>query len=482
MRRLLALLLAVMLPARGAEVPLSALPDLGEASQSVFSPQAERRVGEAIMREIRRDRDYVDDPELADYLNALGWRLVAHSGNHGQAFEFFLVRDDTLNAFALPGGFIGVHTGLILAAQSESELAGVLAHEIAHVTQHHIARMVAQESRNTLTTLGALALAILAARSNGQVAQAAVATAQATAIQTQLDFSRDHEREADRVGLQTLVAAGFDPRGMVSFFERLQRHTRFYENDAPAYLRTHPLTSERIADMESRVAALPYRQVPDSLDFELVRAKVRAQRGSPQEAVAFFEAVIREGKHGSAIAAHYGLARAALRARQLEQARSELATLRKLLPASHPMIELLAGEVLAVTADAATTVAFYREASARFPAHRALFYAYAQALLAQKDSVTALGLLGARLATTPADARLYELEAEAYAQQGKRLSTHRALAEAQVLRGNLPAAIEQLELARNSGDGDFYQLSAVEARLSELKRQDEEARALASRR
>ena len=453
------------------------LPDLGEVSQSVFSEQTERRLGEAIMRELRASRAYYDDPEALDYLNSLGYRLAAHSGNNRQDFEFFLMRDDTLNAFALPGGYIGVHTGLLSAAQTESELAGVLAHEIAHVTQRHIARMVAAESRTTLTTLAALAVAILAARSNGQVASAAVATAQAGAIQSQLDFTRDNEREADRVGLKTLQAAGFDPRGMVTFFERLQKYNRIYENNAPSYLRTHPLTTERIADMAARVAELPYRQVPDSPEFTLVRAKLRAQSGSAREAVAYFRDALREHRYAAELATRYGLAAALLRDGEIAAAWEEIERLKTRFPASHPMVETLAGEILAAQGHAEALLAHYRQAMARFPAHRALIYGYARALLDVGRSAEALALVENRLRATPSDLRLYELQARGYAQQGRVLLQHRALAEAEVLRGNLPAAIEHLQIALKSGEGDFYQLSSVEARLKELRARDAERRA-----
>ncbi|MDP1897473.1 MAG: M48 family metalloprotease, partial [Sulfurimicrobium sp.] len=273
------------------------LPDLGESSQAVFSLQQEQRIGESIMADIRASRELMRDAEVTDYLNALGARLIANSQDSARIFEFFALRDSTLNAFALPGGFIGVHSGLILSAQSESELASVLAHEISHVTQRHLARVIAGTQKNTLTTLAALAVAILAARSNPQVANAALVTAQATGVQSRLDYTREHEREADRIGLQVLNASGFDPRAMVDFFGRMQKYGRLYENNAPVYLRTHPLTTERIADVENRVDALPYRQVPDSLDFQLVRAKLEAEEGLPQNAIKMFEVALAEKKY-----------------------------------------------------------------------------------------------------------------------------------------------------------------------------------------
>ena len=289
------------------------LPDLGDVSQSEFSPVQERRLGEGIMREIRADRSYSDDAEVAHYLNTLGYRLVSAGGESRQEFDFFLMVDPQINAFALPGGFIGVNSGLILAAQSESELASVLSHEIAHVTQHHIARMLGEQKTSAITSLAGLAIAILASRVSSDMSQAALVVSQAASVQSSLNFTRANEREADRVGFQTLEHAGFDPQAMPLFFERLQRSTRFYETAAPSYLRTHPLTYERIADMQNRAQNLQYRQVPDNLDFQLIRAKLKAAQDSPQESVAFFEESLKERKYLSDAATRYGLLAALIR-------------------------------------------------------------------------------------------------------------------------------------------------------------------------
>ena len=448
------------------------LPDLGEASQSGFSAQTERRIGEAIMVDVRHDRSLVDDTELTDYLNNLGYRLVAASSENRQDFEFFILRDSTLNAFALPGGYIGVHTGLILAAQSESELAAVLGHEIAHVTQRHLARIIAKQEQSAMTSLAALAVAILAARSNPQIANAAMATAQATSVQTQLDFTREHEREADRIGLQTLTQAGFDPRGAASFFERLQKFNRLYENNAPEYLRTHPITSERIADLQNRLETKPSRQVPDSLEFQLVRAKLRADEGTPQQAIAHFEEALREKKYRSEAASRYGLAAALLRAKQTTRAEQELARLRK-VSAPNAIIENLSA-LIKTAADPQGALGQYQAALKSFPNHRALVYGYTEALLQNRHSGDALKLIGERLRRFPSDGRLYELQAQGYAMQGKMLLSHQAQAEAYTRQGNLVAAIEQLQLGLKAGDGDFYQLSIAEARLKALRIQHAE--------
>ena len=446
------------------------LPDLGDVSQNELSPIQERRLGESIMRQIRADRSYSDDAEVTDYLNTLGYRLVSASPESRQPFDFFLIVDPQVNAFALPGGFIGVNSGLVLAAQSESELASVLAHEVAHVTQHHIARMIAAQKQAQLTSLVGFALAILAARANSQLAEAALAASQAGYIQSSLNFTRDNEREADRAGFQILDRAGFDPHAMAVFFERLQRSTRFYETSAPSYLRTHPLTFERIADMQNRSQNLPYRQVPDSLEFQLIRAKLKAAQDSPQESVAFFEESLKARKYLSEAASRYGLVTALIRAKNYARATQELRGLRKTVLSS-PIVDTLAARLFDAAGDGAAALQTYREALKNYPGYRALVYDYADALLRNRQPEEALKLVESRPQYSLSDYRLYQLQARSYAALNKSLQQHRALAESQYRLGNIPAAIEQLVLAQKSGDGDFYQLSSVDARLRDLRQQ-----------
>ena len=469
----LTFLFALLAPLALAE----GLPDLGEASQTDLPPQTERRIGESIMRDIRaRDPAYVDDVEVDAYVNLLGRRLATANPDARQDFEFFVLREATLNAFALPGGFIGVHSGLILAAQSESELAGVVAHEISHVTQRHIARLVGKQGQAQITQLLAMAVAVLAARSNPQVTEAAMVAGAAAGVQTQLNYSRDFEQEADRIGVQTLERAGFDVRGMGTFFERLQKFGRLYENNAPGYLRTHPLTTERIADMENRIRQAHYRQVPDSAEFLLVRAKLRATQGAPREAVAEFETQLRERKYLSAAAARYGLAVAQLRNKNSGAAEREIAELRRLKLAS-PMLESLAAEAKVAQGDLTAAQRLYHEARVRFPQDRALLHGLIETLLAQGRAQDALELAGRESQLYPSDAALHGFLARSYATLGKRLQQHRAQAELYVLRGQLVAAIQQLDLAQKAGDGDFFEHSQVDARLRELRaRQMEEAK------
>ena len=471
-KRILMLLLGLVLVVTST---WARLPDLGDVASADLSPAQERRLGQSIMQDIRwRDPAYLADAEIEDYLNRLGRRLVAASDHPSREFEFFAIDDPTLNAFAMPGGFIGLHTGLILATESESELASVVAHEIAHVTQRHIAQLFGRQGQAGMVVLASVLVAILAARSHSQVSEAALAAGQAGAIQQQLGYTRAFEREADRIGLQILERAGFDVRGMPAFFERLQRSTRVYENNAPGYLRTHPLTEERMADLGNRVAQMRYRQVLDSPDFGFVRTKIRSRNGPAPDAVRDFEARVAAG-HDSVLN-RYGLARALLRAGRVEEARRMVTGLLQDAEPS-PFIDGLAAEVMFAAREHGQAVALLEKAVGAFPDHIALDYLYIEALLqsGQADEAARRARHGAH--RDMGNAQYWMLSSRSEAALGRMSAYHRAQAEVHVLRGSLPAAIEQLELARRAGDGDFHEMSAIDARLRALKLEEEQERA-----
>ena len=464
---MLAALAAAVLPRALAQ---NTLPDLGSGDVTM-SPQTERRLGESIMRDIRRDPSYIDDPEVFEYINGLGSRLVQEAPGARQDFEFCALRDPSVNAFALPGGFICVNSGLIALTDTESELASVLGHEISHVTQHHVARLINQQQQMQLPVLAAVAAALLLGRSRPDLAAGATAAAQGAAVQTGLAYSRDFEREADRFGIQTLAAAGFDPAAMPAFFEKMQRSMRIADDGTmPGYLRTHPLTPERIADAQNRAANLHYKQHLDNPDFQLVRAKLRAGAGDARDTVAHFENALRDGRYASEAAARYGLAEALLRVRRAKDADAEVAKLRKSGPPS-PMIETLAARVKQALGDNAGATALLAQARARYPYSRSVLYAHIAALLDAGNTADASAQLADAVRLYPHDPKLLSLQSRAYEALGKRLLQHQAQAEYYVLQGSLPAAIEQLQLARSAGDGDFYQLSVIDARLKDLREQ-----------
>ena len=450
-----------------ATVRAAELPDLGEVSRKYFSDLDEQALSRTIMRDVYADPQYLDDPEVEAYLEQLGYRLVSVSSRNQRDFNFFVINEPTVNAFALPGGNIGVHSGLLLTAQNESELASVLSHEIAHVTQDHIARMIASQTQSYWPSLAALGIALLAARSNPQVANAAIVSTQALSIQNQLNYTRDYEREADRIGYEMLKQAKFDPHGMSSFFNKLQRTNRLYDTSAPAYLRTHPLTSERIADMQARSESSPYLQVTDSVDFELIRARLRALEDTPQQAVKTFQSQLQDKRYTQAAAAHYGLALAFLRARNYTGAENEYQKLRAQPKLRSPLITSLAGRIALESGQAEQALERYRTGLIAYPAYRPLVYGYANSLLTASRARESADYLSSQLSVWPRDARLWRLSGQAYSRLGLRLQSHRAIAEGFALSGNLIAALEQINLAIKANDGGFYELSAAEARQRE---------------
>ncbi|MFN9028890.1 MAG: M48 family metallopeptidase [Betaproteobacteria bacterium] len=481
----LAVALTLAVPVR-AQAP--ELPSLGEAAGDDLSPSNERKLGEAIMRQVVRDPSYLADPDANEYINALGYQLVAASASRHIDFNFFVVRDPMLNAFALPGGFIGVHTGLILTAQSESELASVLGHEIGHVEQRHIARMLSRQKESTAVAIGALLLALLAARSSSSsssdLAQAAILGGQAAALQQQLNFSREAEREADRVGFQILVDAGFDARAMATFFGRMQQGTRLYEGAAPAYLRTHPLTVERISDIQTRVRETRVRQRADSLDFALVRARLRVlQDPSAQglrDSQEHFATQIRNKTAAVEAAAQYGYALASLRLGQNELAMQAAQTARRLVRAPSATLDKLVSETRFAAARTAeereAAIMLAREAAQRFPLSRLSAMHYVDLLQRSDKHEEAVSFLRDQIALPRSDTNFYAGLAKSYAALDLKTLHHQAVAEAYLLLGATPAAVEQLQLARKAADADFYVLSEVDARLRQLQLQLKEQR------
>jgi predicted Zn-dependent protease len=468
-------------PVALAQTSAQELPALGDAGSEDLSPATERRLGEQIMIEVRRDPSYMPDPEATEYLNHLGYQLVSVSPSRSLDFVFFVVRDQMMNAFALPGGFIGVHTGLVVVAQSESELAGVLAHEIGHVTQRHIARMIGKQKESTAMALGALLLAILASRaggsSSGDLTQAAIMGSQAALIQQQLNFSREAEREADRVGFQTLMDAGFDGRGMEAFFGRLQAGTRIYEGTAPAYLRTHPMTVERISDMQNRTRNLRVRQRPDSLDFHLVRARLRVLQETTtqgwRDALEYFNGQLTNRTTASEVAARYGAAVAALKLNMPEVAVQNAQAARRLSLAPSAMLDKIVSEARFAAArnddERAAALKLASETAARYPLSPLAVHHYLDLLHQTNQHEAAIAYLRQQLAIPRTQPIYHALLGRAYSALNRRSLQYQSVAEMYALLGARQAAIQQLDMARRANDGDFYTMSEIDARLRELQ-------------
>jgi len=472
-RALAALLAAALALAPPPAVPqIDNLPRLGDPAADELSPLAERRLGESIMREVRRDPAYLDDAELVDYLNRIGAPLAATPAAGGLTIEFFAIADGSINAFALPGGHIGVHSGLLATAETESELAAVLAHEIGHVSQRHVARMLAQQKQASYVMLGALVLAMLAARSNPQAAMGGAMLGTEVARNTVMSFSREAEREADRVGFEILRQSGFDTQAIVSFFVRLQTATRLYENNAPVYLRTHPLTGERIGDMQGRNREARYRQRADSIEFQLLRARLRATGDASLEgrrsARALLERQVRDSPKTSA-APWYGLASVAAAQRDWARVDTALTQAQAVAGGPHPFFERLAADSRLAAGDARGAAERARRGLARFPDSRGLARSLGEALVASNQPQEAVRVLDELLVAWRGDARLWQHLARAHEALGQRARAHHASGEAYALLGSPLTAVEQLRLAQRAGDADFYTGSVIDARLRDLQ-------------
>jgi tetratricopeptide (TPR) repeat protein/ABC-type transport system involved in cytochrome c biogenesis permease component len=317
------------------------------------------------------------------------------------------------------------------------------------------------------TVLG-IALALLVARANPQLSAGTMTAASAMGVQKQLDYTREHEKEADRVGFQILTDAGFDGRSMVSFFNTLQRGSRFSEGAAPSFLRTHPITTDRISDISNRVKESRYRQIPDNPDFIFIKSKLRATNGTPQSAVDTFEGSIKDKRYMNEASERYGLAIAYMRKSDFVRARQEVEWL-KANSKKNALIETLACKLEVSTNQPTQALNHYLKALNIYPNYRALIYGLAEHYLMTNETEKSIRLINEKLNTYPEDSYFYELLSKAYTKEGKELLQYQAQSEAYYRKFNLPRAIEQMEFATKSKDGNFYQKSIVESRLKQLK-------------
>ncbi|BCX88188.1 beta-barrel assembly-enhancing protease [Methylomarinovum tepidoasis] len=458
-----------LLLAGQASANLPPLPDMGAASDALISPAEERRLGQAFFRSLHQHLDISTDPEIQDYIASLGTRLTRASDASGRPFHFFVVMQPEINAFAGPGGYIGVHSGLILATRNESELASVMAHEIAHVTQNHLKRAIAAAKRLTLPMAAAMLAAILIGTQSPQAAQAALIALQAGSLQHQINFTRSHEQEADRIGLQILAESGFDPRAMPSFFERLQQNTRFSGAHVPEFLRTHPVTSSRIADTRARAAEFPYHQYTDSFAYQLTKAKLQVLSSDDLDALRrAFANHARQGTIWQRAAARYGMALIDRRQHRFSRSARIFAQLLAWFPEQPRFIHGLASVELAQGRTEAA-LARYRQALRRFPASSVLRLEYAKALLESGRFESARQILGDHiLERGQRHPVLFKYLAQAYSGLEQRAEARRYLAEYAYARGDLEDALRHMRAAVRLARGDRILSAITRQRLREF--------------
>ncbi|WP_368646829.1 M48 family metalloprotease [Castellaniella ginsengisoli] len=456
------------------------LPSLGAASSAELSPAVERTLGQAIMEQGRQDPTYISDLDINQYLTTLGQRLASHAPQAlAQEVTVFAVRDPSINAFALPGGYIGIHSGLVVGAQSESELAGVLAHEIGHVMQRHIARGITQQSQGTGIMVASLIGALLAALAGqGDLAMGVATFGQAAAIDRQLGFSRGAEQEADRAGLQMMRQAGFDPQGMVAMFRRLMNAARLNEGTGGGYASTHPLSIQRLSDIENRIEGQPAAAATPDPEFWFVRAHLaliqardHADRQRLQQTLRTEARDLRGARQAAAL---YGLASLHRTEGDLAGARTQLAQAQSVQPA--PQLDMLAIK-LAEAQGPAAAVEVSAAAWKRWPGSQGVAEGRARALQQAGQDEAAAAFLQAAARQWPDTPDFQKLLAASLQRLGREVEAHEAMASYFEQTGALPTAVEHLQQARSLSK-DFYAQSRLDMRIRALRERLDTQRAL----
>ena len=481
-------LVTAPLPMANAQVQL---PRLGDGADLTVS--AERRLGDRIIGSLYRDPDYIDDPQLHAYVMDIWHPLVAAARQRGDlsdelherfAWQILLGKDRSINAFALPGGYLGVHLGLIGTVSSKDELASVLAHELSHVTQRHIARMLSQDKKNMPLLLGSLILGALAAGSSPDAAQALILGGQAASVQNQLSFSRDMEREADRIGYNLLAPAGFSPQGTVNMFDKLQQASRLNDNGSWPYLRSHPLTSERIADMQARVQHGHGHEhitpATPTLEHSMMaaRARVLSQPGvdrlrqwASQPNLSNFSTQDVMQQAGQLVAA-------ALSCQQLRDtkcARKMWERLQTLVyqqndAAAQRQTAWLGAELALAAEQPAMAQSLIEQAPALPERPRPALLLHSRTLLAQNAAAQAADNLQTWVTNHPQDALAWQLLAQARSAMNQPLQALRAEAEAYVAHLDYSAALDRLKAAQDlvqhgGAQVDYIEASIIDTRL-----------------
>jgi predicted Zn-dependent protease len=451
-----------------------ALPEIGDPSREYLGSFEEARIGQEILQQMLRYGYVIEDPLLQQYIDSVGQKLATHAPLDSGRFTFFLVDAGSINAFALPGGYIGVHAGLILANTNESELAGVLAHETAHVTQRHIARQFAAESRMSLPMMAAMLGAALVASQAGGDSGAALAGVMAADAQRRINFTRTHESEADRVGTQLMARSGYNPEGMPDFFEKLAQNNRGLGSGVPEFLRTHPVEARRIAETRSRVDQLGKGGIRNRPEFNLAQARLEAFSASdPKALVKVLQQRLAAGSHSDAIAERYALTIALRRTRQPKLAAEEVSVLLGEQPESlWFMIE--AAQIAIDTGNWETASQHLERARSLYPGDYAMVMTYGNALVQTRQPDRAMRLLRPSLKSDPLRSQAHALFARAAFEAGLTTDSYVQMAIFYELRGNLREAVFQAERALEAPDLSPHQRSKIEAQLTRLREAMEE--------
>jgi len=466
--RSISCLMAMLLVAQPVALAQQDLPDFGSRADSVLSKARERMLGRSIIQQLREADAIIDDPLLNEYISLLGSRLEREVNDGDFDFAFFVMDDDVINAFAMPGGVIGINAGLLIATENESELAGVLAHEVSHVTQRHIARSIYDQRRTSILSMAGLLASVLLGASgatSGEAAMGVATAAQAAAVQRQINFTRSNELEADRIGMSVLSDAGFNPAGMAGFFEKLARRESQSAGIIPEMLRTHPTGSGRISEARARARQLPATNHVDSLGYGLAKARIRVLSARrPEEAMAYYQ--LREDSPDPAD--RYGLALSFLQIGLPDQAER---ILRELSEQNPTVIAYRIGRGEALMAAGADEQAMqvYQAANAVSPRNIPLVISYGEALINAGRPGEAHKVLLDLLNNVDPNPRQIELLARAANAEGDMKNAHHYMAEYYASKGNLRLAINQLQMALVTPGVNAVERARFTVRLDEFR-------------
>jgi predicted Zn-dependent protease len=451
------------------------LPELGSSADQYLSPLDETRLGKEFMLNVRKTYQVLNDPLISDYVQTLGAQLQQESEAANRRCHFFILDQSEINAFAGPGCHIGINSGLILTTQNESELASVIAHELAHITQKHLQRAFEAANQMNGKTAALILASILVGAAGSPDAGIAMATgAQASAIQEQINFTRSNEEEADTVGIRILFNANFDPRAMPIFFERLTHANRLYDSGIPEILRTHPVTTNRIADALARAEKYGYRQYPGNLSYYLTREALRARSfKEPKKALEHYATGLKEGRHLNKEAYEYGYALSLLANQQYDKAESIITRLLAQQPEQ--------GEYILASADIARYQGQDKKALnlletyySLMPDNYPIAVEYIDTLTKTRQLTKARKIALLVIDQRPHDAAPYRLLSKIEELDDHKAESHRVLAEAYLIDGDIHSAVSQLEIAlKKAKQTDFYQTSKIESRLSKLRKRIE---------
>ena len=442
------------------------LPQLGEPADAAMSPAQEVALGSRVVSEFYAYDAIVEDPEVTDYVNTMGWKLASNSASGGKPphFVFFVVADPRINAFALPGGFVGVNAGLITATRNESELAGVLGHEEAHVTQRHIARSQQEGEAGNIATWAAILAAIIAGSANPDLIIAALALGQASMYQRAVNYTRAHEIEADRIGIRTMATAGYDPDGMASFFSRLEQQSRLYGNRVPEILQTHPVNTTRVSEAKARAGAYKDREHRDTIDYQLMQARVRVITSEARDAVDYFSGEIANGR--ATVANRYGLALAMTQQGRYPEAMAALEPALEAYP-RQANINMLQAKLLIGEGQTPKALALYDRMAGIYPRYAPVLLDYASALIGANRAADARQLLLSH-DTSFSSFEANRLLAQAAHELGNTAEEAFQTANYRFERGDLIGAREQLDAALRLSTLSSQDRARLRARRDEI--------------